>query len=73
MQKLSIIIPAYNEERFIREILERVKKADLKTLGIVKEIIVVDDGSTDKTAAIAAKVKGVNLMRQVKNSGQGAP
>ncbi len=72
MQKLSIIIPAYNEERFIREILERVKKVCLKPLGLVKEIIVVDDGSRDKTAFIAAKVRGVKLIRHVKNSGKGA-
>ncbi len=72
MQKLSIIIPAYNEERFIREILERVKKVDLKPLGLVKEIVVIDDGSADKTAAIAAKIKGVKLVRHIKNSGKGA-
>ncbi len=72
MQKLSIIIPAYNEERFIREILERVKKVDLEPLGLVKEIIVVDDGSKDATAAIAAKIKGVKLVRHVNNSGKGA-
>lgn len=72
MQKLSIIIPAYNEERYIREILEKVKKVDLKHLNLVKEIIVVDDGSKDKTTAIAAKVNGIKLISHVKNSGKGA-
>lgn len=72
MQKLSIIIPAYNEEHYIREILEKVKKVDLKHLNLVKEIIVVDDGSKDRTAAIAAKVNGVKLISHIKNSGKGA-
>ncbi len=72
MQKLSIIIPAYNEERFIREILERVKKVDLSHLNLVKEIIVVDDGSKDSTAAIASRIKGVKLVKHAKNSGKGA-
>ncbi len=72
MQKLSIIIPAYNEERFIREILGRVKEVDLGHLGLAKEIIVVDDGSRDRTAAIASKIKGIKLVKHVKNSGKGA-
>lgn len=72
MRKLSIIIPAYNEERFIREILERVKKVDLKPLSLVKEIIVVDDGSKDSTAAIASRIKNIKLVKHAKNSGKGA-
>ncbi len=72
MQKLSIIIPAYNEERYIREILEKVKNVDLKHLNLVKEIVVVDDGSKDRTADIAAKVKGVKLVKHAKNRGKGA-
>jgi len=71
MQKLSIIIPAYNEERFIKEIITRVRKADLKKLKLTKEIIVVDDGSTDKTASIASKITGVKLIRHPKNFGKG--
>jgi len=72
MQKLSIIIPAYNEERYIKEILTRVKNVNLKTLKLRLEIIVVDDGSTDRTASIASKIKGVKLIKHVKNSGKGA-
>ena len=71
MQKLSIIIPAFNERRFIKEILMRVKKANLTKLGLKKEIIVVDDGSTDKTADIASTVPGVTLLRHHKNFGKG--
>jgi len=44
---LSIIIPVYNEEKFIDKVLENVIEAD--SLGLGKEIIIVDDGSFDKT------------------------
>lgn len=54
---LSIIIPVYNEEKFIKKTIEKVIKAD--SLGLKKEIIVVDDGSTDKTL--------INLKSQISN------
>ena len=44
--KLSIIIPVYNEEKTVKEAIRRVKKVNLP---IKSEIIVVDDGSTDKS------------------------
>ncbi|MBI2136975.1 glycosyltransferase family 2 protein [Candidatus Woesearchaeota archaeon] len=72
MRKLSIIIPAYNEERFIAEIIKRVRAVDLRSLKLVKEIVVVDDGSKDKTAAIVSKMRGVRLIRHVRNLGKGA-
>ena len=50
--KLSIIIPAYNERAFIAELLDRVDRADIGDLA--KEIVVVDDGSTDGTRDILA-------------------
>lgn len=48
--KLSIIIPVFNEEKTIGEIIERVGRIDIS--GVTKEIIVVDDGSTDATASV---------------------
>lgn len=68
--KLSIIIPAYNEENFVSEIVKRVKKVNLKK--IKKEIIVVDDGSTDGTSRKIARIKGVTKLRLPKNKGKGA-
>ena len=48
--KLSIIIPVYNEEKTISKIIEMVLA--VKIPGVTKEIIVVDDGSTDGTVEI---------------------
>jgi dolichol-phosphate mannosyltransferase len=71
MKTLSIVIPAYNEERFIGRLLEQIKAVDLAPLGIQSEIIVVDDCSKDRTAAIASAVPGVRLRRMERNGGKG--
>lgn len=71
MKKVSIIIPAYNEESTIKDVLETVKKVDLTKLKLTKEILVINDGSTDKTADIASKVKGIRLINK-KNGGKGS-
>lgn len=72
--KLSIIIPVYNEEKTIKQILTRVIKAKLQS-GIEKEIIVVDDGSTDKTLRVLSEFKIQKLkfkfLRHNKNQGKG--
>ena len=47
--RVSILIPCYNEERTIYELLSRVVAQDLSSLGLEREIIVVDDGSTDSS------------------------
>ena len=51
--KLSIIIPVYNEEQTISEIVERVRAVDLP--GIEKEIIIANDGSSDGTRDVMAR------------------
>ena len=68
--KLSVIIPAYQEEKTISTILKKVKKVDLGRLK--KEIIVVDDGSTDGTYKEASKFNGIKAIRMNKNQGKGA-
>jgi dolichol-phosphate mannosyltransferase len=68
---LSVVIPAYDEERYIGALLERVRAVDLAPCGLRTEIIVVDDGSRDRTAGIAAVVDGVRLHRLPVNGGKG--
>lgn len=67
---LSIIVPAYNEEKTILALLKRVDKAKLPP-GVEKEIIIVDDGSKDRTAEIVEKA-GYRCIRHGKNRGKGA-
>jgi glycosyltransferase involved in cell wall biosynthesis len=68
---LSIVIPAYNEERFIGTLLEQIQAVDLAALNVDKEIIVVDDCSRDKTAEIVSKLPSVRLKRLPENGGKG--
>jgi glycosyltransferase involved in cell wall biosynthesis len=70
-ETLSIVIPAYNEERFIGTLLERILALDLGPLGLEKEIIVVNDCSKDGTAEVVARFP-VRLHNQPKNGGKGA-
>ena len=58
VKRLSIVIPAYNEERFIGTLLERIRAVDLTPLGLEKEIIVVDDCSKDATTTIVGRFSG---------------
>jgi len=69
---LSIIIPAYNEEKSIEELLKKVKNVNLAGLGVKKEIIIVNDGSKDKTGCIIDKQKGIIAVHHTKNQGKGA-
>lgn len=71
MKALSIVIPAYNEERYIGTLLERIAAVDLTPLGLAKEIVVVDDCSRDRTAEIVSSVPSVRLHRLERNSGKG--
>jgi hypothetical protein len=69
---LTVVIPAYNEEPYIAELVRKVLAVDLSRFGLRKEVIVVDDGSRDRTAEIAGTIAGVTLHRMPKNSGKGA-
>ncbi len=62
---ISCLIPAYNEEKYIKDVIEVVK-----TCNFVDEIIVISDGSTDKTAEIAESLE-VKVIRLEKNLGKG--
>ncbi|MBL7150660.1 glycosyltransferase family 2 protein [Candidatus Microgenomates bacterium] len=67
--KLSIIIPTYNEAQTIKEILRQVKAVRLPWQ---KEIIVVDDSSTDQTPQILKKITDIKLIRHSYNKGKGS-
>ncbi len=76
-KKLSIIIPAYNEEAVIEKILNRIEAVTLIN-SIEKEIIVVNDASSDNTAGIVESFiqsrpgSGIRLINQERNRGKGA-
>lgn len=62
--KVFCVIPALNEEKYISEVVAKVKP-------LVSEVIVVDDGSTDRTAELACAA-GATVLHHLLNSGQGA-
>jgi len=67
--RLSIVVPAYNESQTIERVINRLLEVPLE-----KEIIVVDDGSTDDTAGILERLShpDVKLLRHEGNRGKGA-
>jgi glycosyltransferase involved in cell wall biosynthesis len=71
--KLSIVMPAFNEKATIRQIVSAVTAVSLS--GLDKELIIVDDGSTDGTREILAEIDGrdgVRVCLQPTNTGKGA-
>ena len=77
IQKLSILIPAYNEAKTIQLILQKVLEVELVN-NIEKEIIIVNDCSTDKTLEEIEVFKqnntnlNIKVFSQIKNQGKGA-
>ncbi len=69
MEGVSVIVPAYNETSGIVGVLEEINSA---LGGIEHEILVVDDGSTDDTASVAATADGVRVISHGHNQGYGA-
>ncbi len=73
--KLSIVIPFFNEERTLAEIIDKVVAVDLP--GVTKEIIAVDDGSTDGSLAVATGCAGkhpgeLQVISLPQNQGKGS-
>lgn len=74
MKTLSILIPVFNEEKTLVTVLDMVSQAD--SLGLEKELIIVDDGSTDRTREILAQLDTAKYNAKIyyhdKNQGKGA-
>ena len=70
MDAVSVVIPAYNEEGTVRNVVTEVEKI-LRQQSVSPEIIVVDDGSIDNTAQRAAEA-GARVLRHRSNRGYGA-
>ncbi|OGD25310.1 hypothetical protein A2819_00305 [Candidatus Azambacteria bacterium RIFCSPHIGHO2_01_FULL_40_24] len=69
MNKISVIIPVYNEAKTVEEAIKKVE-----TVNINKEIIAVDDGSTDSSLDILKRLASegrIKLIRHDRNSGKG--
>lgn len=67
---LSLVMPAYNEENTLAQVVSRIQEVDL---GIAKELIIIDDGSKDRTAEIARSFhdgQSVRFVQMPKNSGK---
>jgi len=71
MNLLSIIVPVYNEENNIGVLIKKLKKLDLSSSKFNKEIIIINDGSTDKSASIIETFDGITIKNQ-KNQGKGS-
>jgi glycosyltransferase involved in cell wall biosynthesis len=73
---LSIVIPAFQEERTIGEVLRQVSAIDTEASGFDKEILVCDDGSTDRTVEVVrgemARDPRIRLAQHPDNRGKGA-
>ncbi len=69
VMKLSVVIPVYNEAKTIRQILDKVDAVDV---GIEKEIVLVDDCSSDGTREILKELKQYKVIFHEVNKGKGA-
>ncbi len=69
MEKVSIIIPVFNEEKTLQQVLTKVKATKIKAN---KEIIVVNDASRDNSADILNNTKGIRVFHHQINKGKGA-
>ncbi len=69
--KVSILMPVYNEESTLKKILKKINEADIG--GVKKEIVIIDDGSTDKTIQILNNLKqdNIKIYYNKNNKGKG--
>jgi glycosyltransferase involved in cell wall biosynthesis len=63
--RILTALPVYNEEKYLLDVLPVVKKYS-------QDVLVVDDGSSDRTPHLLAEMEGINVVRHEKNQGYGA-
>lgn len=68
-KKISIIIPAFNEEKGIGSVIDGVPTRLLRKLGFETEVIVINNNSTDRTAMVAAKRNATILIEEKRGKG----
>lgn len=71
MPKISIIIPAYNEEKSIVKTISEIKNT-IKSLKGDIEIVVINDGSGDNTGKLISSISGIKVIKHTSNKGYGA-
>ena len=69
--KITVGMPAYNEEKYISILLGKILQVPIEEIGFLKQIIVIDDGSSDDTAECVKAFSGVQILQQ-ENQGKGA-
>lgn len=70
-KKVSVVVPVFNEQNTLVNIIQEIEKSDV--LGLEKEIILVDDASTDKTSEILKEYENIyKVLWQINNQGKGA-
>jgi glycosyltransferase involved in cell wall biosynthesis len=74
--RVSILVPVFQEENTVGELLARVVACDVASVGFEREILVCDDGSTDCTAQVirrvAEELPGIRVFAHATNQGKGA-
>lgn len=69
-KKITIVIPAFNEAKYLPDLIKRISEVNLSKYNMSKEIVLVDDGSTDGTKKIIKKFKTIKYIKQ-SNKGKG--
>lgn len=69
MKKVSFVIPALNEEKAIKKVIKEIPISKLKKIGYSTEIVIVDNGSTDKTGHIARQNGATVFVQPVRGYG----
>jgi len=68
-KKIVVIIPCYNEEQSIGQVVRKFRREQLEALGFTLQVLVVDNCSTDKTAAVAKKAGAKVIKESAKGKG----